>query len=74
VKEVDVLIVAVERAVLINPIPGMQDPSRNWSVWVPLDHPAKMNSLIAETIRLPGGKAVRSRSEPGGFETGSGSE
>lgn len=39
------------RRLLIQRLPGMEDSSRNWSVWMTLDHLRMVNRGIASTIR-----------------------
>jgi hypothetical protein len=39
-----------ERRLLINRLPGMEDSSRNWSVWMTLDHLRIVNRSIANII------------------------
>lgn len=47
--------------VLIRRLPGMEDSSRNWSVFMTLQHLAIVNELVAETITLLGDGKVPER-------------
>ena len=52
------------KRVLINRLPGMEDSSRYWSVFMTLDHLRIVNLGIAETIRLLGqGKVPERRAD-----------
>jgi hypothetical protein len=46
------------RRVLIRRLPGLEDSSRNWSVWMTLDHLRIVNLGVARTIELLGNGRV----------------
>lgn len=49
------------RRVLIKRIPGMEDSSRHWSVFMTIDHLRIVNAFLAETITLLGRGEVPDR-------------
>jgi hypothetical protein len=52
------------KRVLINRLPGMEDSSRYWSVFMTLDHLRIVNVGVADTIRLLGqGKAPEGKAD-----------
>lgn len=58
------------RRVLIPRLPGMEDSSRHWSVWMTLDHLSIVNRSMARVIdsltkgRVPEGQASTARVKP----------
>ena len=48
------------RRVLIERVPGLEDSSRYWSVWMTLDHLRIMHGLVARTIEMLGAGTIPS--------------
>src|SRR5690348_5835952 len=61
---------AAGRRVLIRRLPGMEDSSRYWSVWMTLEHLRMVHELVNRTIAalakgsLPGGKIGTANVKP----------